>query len=389
MKKVLIALFVILCVLMSAFAGGGRDSTATADGPFPGKIAIVTLNLDQNEEEFRSAEALVRKYGENKITHVTWPSNFMAEQEQMITILTRIAADMEVRGLVMNVAVTGSNAAVDRFRSLRDDVFIVYCGPHENPVDVARRANLVLDTDHRAIGTLFIDQAAAMGARTVVHYSFPRHMSLPLLSARRDTMRARSAELGIQFVDANAPDPTGDGGVTGTQQFILEDVPRILSQYGNQTAVFGTNCSMQTPMLVQVIAGRAIYPMPCCPSPYHAFPIALGIQTPVAGQGLADMGFVINETRRIATENGMAGRLANWPVPIIMMYTTVGAEYAIKWINGEAPRTGVDQNLVLRLMNEYILEMSGSVTPVSVVPHAEGGQTFPHYLLTQMGFLVY
>ncbi len=35
---------------------------------------------------------------------------------------------------------------------------------------------------------------------------------------------------GMTFVDANAPDPTGDQGIAGSQKFILEDVPRLLAE---------------------------------------------------------------------------------------------------------------------------------------------------------------
>ncbi|HRX27212.1 MAG TPA: DUF3798 domain-containing protein, partial [Aminivibrio sp.] len=47
-----------------------------------GKVAIVTNTVSQNEEEYRSAQEMVTKYGD-RIVHVTWPDNFMAEQEQM------------------------------------------------------------------------------------------------------------------------------------------------------------------------------------------------------------------------------------------------------------------------------------------------------------------
>ena len=57
-------------------------------------------------------------------------------------------------------------------------------------------------------------------------------MSYALLSARRDLFKERCEQLGLEFVDATAPDPTGDAGVSGTQQFILEDVPKMVAKYG-------------------------------------------------------------------------------------------------------------------------------------------------------------
>ncbi|HCX78922.1 MAG TPA: hypothetical protein DG577_05900, partial [Firmicutes bacterium] len=49
-------------------------------------------------------------------------------------------------------------------------------------------------------------------------------------------------------------------GVSGAQQFILEDVPRQIEQYGKDTAFFSTNCSMQEPLIRSVLEGGAIYP---------------------------------------------------------------------------------------------------------------------------------
>ena len=388
MKKGLIALLVILCILMPVFAGGGGQAGRGAQGPFPGRIAIVTSALDQNEEEFRSAEQLIRKYGADKIIHVSWPTNFMAEQEQLITILTRIAADMEVRGLVINQSVPGSIAAIDRFKALRDDVFIFTASPQENPPDVSRRADLAINQNQFAIGSAYVDQAHALGATTIIHYSFPRHMSQVLLSGRRDRMLQRANELGIRFVDVTAPDPTGEAGLPGTQQFILEDVPKQIATYGTQTAFFGTNCGMQIPLLRRVFEGRAIYPQPCDPSPYHAYPAALGIQTYASENVLNTLRYVVEETRRIAAGNDMTGRLSNWPVSSPIMFTHLGVEYIIRYLNGETSKSP-NHALLAQLTREHIQEASGVEVEFTWTPYEEAGVTYNNYMLMRMGFITY
>jgi ABC-type glycerol-3-phosphate transport system substrate-binding protein len=192
-------IFLVLISLIAAgtlVAGGGSQSSsggsaapAASSGPFPGKIAVVTNTVDQNEEEFRSAEQLVRKYGASKVVHVTWPVNFMAEQEQMVTTVARLAADKDIKALIINQAVPGTNAAVDKLLETRKDIFIVYSQPQENPPDVARRANIVFNFNELDQGTVMIQQAKKEGAKVFVHYSFPRHMSVVMLAARRDLMR--------------------------------------------------------------------------------------------------------------------------------------------------------------------------------------------------------
>ena len=163
MKKALFLALIGVVIAGILFTGcQRRPAQGAADtGPFPGKIAIVTNDVSQNEEEFRSAEYLVAKYGADKVIHVTWPTNFMAEQEQMVTTVARLAADRDIRALIINQAVPGTNPAVDRLLETRDDMFIVYCSPQENPPDVSRRANLILNTSDLARGPAIARQAHA------------------------------------------------------------------------------------------------------------------------------------------------------------------------------------------------------------------------------------
>jgi hypothetical protein len=302
----------------------------------------------------------------------------------MKNILRRLGEDREIRALIINQAVPGTNAAVDRFKEMRDDVFIVYCQPQENPADVARRADLIFNLDQIANGPKVIQAAHEMGAKTFVHYSFPRHMSQVLLGGRRDAMRTEAARLGVNFVDATAPDPTGDGGLPATQQFILEDIPRMITRHGKDTAFYATNCGMQIPLLRRVFEGGGVYALPCCPSPYHAFPAALGLQTPPGDArfaGLPDINFVIQETRKVAAENNMLGRLGNWPVPFAITQTHAGTEYAIKVLNGEVPRTPINDQVLAQVISTYIKESTGMNIRSSLRNYQEPGITLPNYKL--------
>src|SRR5699024_22179 len=76
------------------------------------------------------------------------------------------------------------------------------------------------------------------------------------------------------------PDPMGDSGVTGTQQFILEDVPRKVEEYGADTAFFGTNTAMMDVLVRAVVDNGAMLPSTCDPSPFQGFISGLGIEIP-------------------------------------------------------------------------------------------------------------
>lgn len=374
MKKALGIMLVFVMVVslvasvVPAFAGAG-------------KVAIVTNTVSQNEEEYRSAQEMVAKYGD-RVVHVTWPDNFMAEQEQMVSVVAKLAYDPDVKAVIINQAVPGTNAAVDKLLETRDDVFIVYCTPQENPPDVAARAQIIMMPDELAMGNTIPTQAKKLGAKVFVHYSFPRHMSQVLLSSRREIMKKKCAELGLEFVDATAPDPTGDSGLPGAQQFILEDVPKMVAKYGKDTAFFSTNCAMQIPLIKSVVDTGAIYPQPCCPSPYHGFPTALGIESDLSKQD--NIKHVIDETRRILKEKGMTGRLSTWPVPVAMMGTVAGTEYAFKVIDGEVPFDKLDVKVLEQCMSDY------AKVAVETNPYVdEAGKKYDNFLFVLMDFLTY
>lgn len=348
-----------------------------------GKVAIVTNTVSQNEEEYRSAESMTQKYGD-KIVHVTWPDNFMTEQEQMITTVSKLAADPEIKAVIINQAVPGTNAAIDKLLESRDDMLIIYGTPQENPEDVAARADIILQPNELDMGPAMVEQAQKMGAKTFVHYSFPRHMAQVLLSSRRELIKEKCAELGIEFVDATAPDPTGDSGVSGAQQFILEDVPKMVAQYGKDTAFFSTNCAMQVPLIKACVSEGAIYPQPCCPSPYHGYPAALGLvseeDSAVEKMNIED---IVAQTTKALDEAGVLGRFSTWPVPVSMMMTVAGTEYAFDWMAGNT-NGKLDLDALKVKMDEYA-GLDCQMSPYT----DDAGTSYDNYQLIMMDYLTY
>ncbi len=385
MKKLIVFILVLMMILSACSqpAQTPAPAPAPAERTFDGKIAIVTNTLSQNEEEYRSAELMVNRYGKDKIMHVLWPDNFMTEQEQMISTVAKIGSDADVKALIINQAVPGTNAAVDKLLETRDDMFIVYCTPQENPPDVAQRADLILNPDELKMGDNIPVQAKKLGAKTLVHYSFPRHMSIVMLAARRELMIDKCKEIGIEFYDATAPDPTSDVGVPGAQQFILEDVPKLVDRFGKDTAFFSTNCAMQTPLIKACVDAGAIYPQPCCPSPYHGFPSALGIESISSDFSVEGMALVVSETAKTLKAKGVLGRFSTWPVPVAMMNTVASTEYAIEWINGKVSKDTLDVKVLEEKMAEY------ATLPVVTSAYTEEGLEIPHFRLIIMDFLTY
>ncbi|WIV10738.1 DUF3798 domain-containing protein [Proteiniborus sp. MB09-C3] len=373
-KRVIV--FLLVAVMILSMIACGDQATTGKGGKW--KIGIMTNTVSQNEEEYRAAQNVLAKYGAEHIIHMTYPDKFMDEQETTIANAVSMASDPDLKALLFVQAVPGTAAAIDKVREINPGLLIIAGVPGEDPKMIAEKADVVFQADDLSMGSTIPEQAKKQGAKVFVHYSFPRHMSYPLLAARRDLMKQKCEEIGLQFVDATAPDPTGDMGTPGAQQFILADVPSMVEKYGKDTAFFSTNCSMQVPLIKASLDEGAIYPQPCCPSPYHGFPSALGIEIPEDKKG--DIDYVVSEIKKEIANKGGAGRFSTWPVPVAMMFIEAGAEYAIDYIEGNT--TGkMDLAKLQEAFEEY------AKVSITTMPLEENGVKYDNYQLVLLDFL--
>ena len=342
MKKVLALLFAAVMLLGLAACGRGATPAPSSTAPSSGdsstpaaqadyKIGIITGTVSQGEEEFQAAQNMVKKYGDRIVT-ATYPDNFSTETETVIAQVQALASDPEVKAIVFVQAVPGAIAAIEKVRETRPEMLFIAGVAAEAPREIAAAADIVLLVDEIGMGTAVPAQAAAQGAKTFIHYSFPRHLGYETIAARHKLMKEACAELGIEFVDVTAPDPTGDAGVSGAQQFILEDVPRQIEKYGKDTAFFSTNCAMMEPLIRSVLEQGAIFPQQCCPSPYHGYPAALNID--VAGHE-GDVQYMLDQITTKVAEGDNTGRMSTWALPVNMLMIEAGVEYAIQFCEGK------------------------------------------------------
>ena len=365
-KLVCLALAAMLCLALAA--------CAVAEGNW--KIAILTGTTSQGEEEFRAAERAQKADPEHIVTD-TYPDNFMAETETTISKLIAFASDPDVKAIVMCQAVPGAKAAFDKIRAMgRDDMLLIAGVPQEDPAVIAAAADFVLYTDEPKQGDTIMETCAKWGIDVFVHYSFPRHLAMETIAARKALLEENAAALGIQYVEATAPDPTGDAGVAGAQQFILEDVPLKLKEFeGKKVAFFTTNCGMQEPLQAAILdQPNAYYPQPCCPSPYHAFPASLGLEIQAGGDDTE----ALKAIAAVLKEHNALGRYSTWPSPVNMSIIDVSVEYAKKWIAGEI--TSKNDGAAIAAMFEE--KAPGAI--VSNYTNADG-QTFDNYYTVLLG----
>ncbi|SNS10854.1 Protein of unknown function [Anaerovirgula multivorans] len=365
-KKLLALLMIGLLVFGLVACGQNEPAAAPEDGEEPAvseglgfKIGLATSTVSQNEEEFRAAEEMVARYGADVIKHVTYPDRFMQEQETTIAQIVALAADPEVKAIVVVQAVPGTAAAIDTIKETRDDIVFIVGNPHEDPDMIAARADILLDVDQLTRGRTIVENAQKMGAETFVHYSFPRHMSYELLSQRRDIFRETADKLGMKFIEVDAPDPTGDAGIPGTQLFILEDIPRQVATNGKDTVFFGTNCAMMEPMIRSIMTEGAVFTEQCCPSPYHAYPGALGIEVPTEEAG--NVAFMLSQIKNKVGEAGASGRMATWKAPASMAMVRAGVEYGVAYAKGEVDKFDVAK------MTELLAQETGGEVEVTAL----------------------
>lgn len=352
----------------TAAADGEKEegsSEAKTEAAEDFKIGIITGTASQGDEEITQANKMKEKYGDMIVTS-TYPDNFTTETETLISNAVAMASDPAVKAIVWCQAVPGTAAAIDKVRETRPDMIFIAGTPGEDPGVINPKADIVLQVDEPGCGVVIPPQAKAQGAKTLIHYSFPRHMSYALIVARHENLKKYCAENGIELVDVTAPDPTGDSGVTGAQQFILEDVPRQIEKYGKDTVFFTTNCGMQEPLIRSVFENGAIYSLQCCPSPFHAFPAALNID--MSGHE-ADVTYMMEQLQAKVDEYGMNGRVSTWGVPCNMLFVNAGVEYAKKVLEGETNGEVLDEEV----LKSTIQECAKEYTP-------DANMTIEHYV---------
>ena len=327
MKRLVTLLLALVMVFSLVACGGSSEKAASSDY----KIGIITGTVSQGEEEYQAAQNLKAKYGDKVVT-ATYPDNFSTETEQTIATVTNMAADPDVKAIVFVQAVPGAAAAINKVKETRDDILFVTGVCAEDPAVIAAAADICMLVDEIAMGNTIIEQAAKQGAKTFVHVSFERHLGYATIAARQALFKENCARLGLEYVEATAPDPTGDAGVTGAQAWVTENIKVYVDQYGKDTAFFSTNCSLQVPLIQQCAELGAVYPQQCCPSPYHGYPSAFNISTE-GHEG--DVPYMLEQITAKVAEYGNSGRMSTWPISVNMTMIEAGFNYANKWINGE------------------------------------------------------
>lgn len=356
----------------------GTEAAATDDEipEFEGKIGLMVGTVAISEEEYRTAQAWQQKLGEDKVVIQNYPDNFMSEEETTISNLVSLVSDPEVKAVVFNQGIPGAAAAIAKAKEIRPDVLYIVGGPNEDPDVITAAADLVIDSDDYLAGEQVAERAKEMGAETIVYYSFPRHQGYQKVAYGKAQLKETAESLGIQFVSVDIPDPQSDAGTAGTQQFVIEDVPKELEKYGPNTAFFDTN-TMATPAVIKALydAGEGIYMNPSQSSPFNGYPEALNIS--VGEDKTNDYEWVIEQIQAKLAETDDNGRFSTRTISRTIMTIDTGVEYSIAYLQGETNGEKVDVDVLEAAFNKAI----GNAENVSFRTYDVDGEVYDNFIL--------
>ena len=142
---------------------------------------------------------------------------------------------------------------------------------------------------------------------------------------------------------------------------------------------FSSNCAMQVPLIESCFKEGAYYPLPCCPSPYHGFPSAMGIESPE--DVVSGLQATIDAINAKVSSAGLEGHFSTWAVPCSIANTVSSVEYAWLWMAGMTEK--VNMEVLDAVFEDYV------GTEIELTPYTdpESGKSFDNYFVYLQGFL--
>ena len=363
----------LLALVLAALMVCGLFSVAVAEDAPAYKIAIMTGTTSQGEEEYYAANTLAEKYP-GVVIHDTYPDNFSSEVETTISKRIAFASDPDVKAIIFVQAVQGATAAFTQIvKDMgREDILLIAGVPAEDPADISAATDIVLANDEIGCGYQVADLAKQWECDVLVHYSFARHLSYETIVAKRDAMKATAESYGIEFVERDCPDPTGDAGMSGAQAAVLEDIPKVMAEYaGKNVCFYCTNCGLQVALQQAIVnEPNAYYALPCCPSPYHGFQEAFGL---TATYG--DIDGAITNLATYLNDHNAVNRFSTWSLPVNMSMINAGFEYACAYAEGKT-----NGKVDMEVLNKAFSNAAGGDIELGAYVDA-AGNTYDNYLL--------
>ena len=307
----------------------------------PYHVAVATVD---EPDALLGAESLVQAYGDaahgGRIQALVM-RDWDEDRNGYVAALAKLAEDPQMKAVVVYQAVPGTAEAFKRIHARRPDIYCLAGDAHEDPAVITAAADLVQNEDFLSRGYTLVWAAKAMGARTFVHISFPRHLAQESLGRRRAIMEEVCRDLGLRFAAETSLDPLDVGGAQ-SRQFILGKVPEWLKQYGgngDKVAFFCTQDGQTGPLLQRLLESKnGLFVEADLPSPLMGYPEALGLDL----SGEKAFPAILEKVERAVVAKGGAGRFGTWAFSYGHAVTAGLGEYAIRVLDGKARKNSLE-----------------------------------------------
>jgi hypothetical protein len=380
--------------------------------PFEGKIAIITNSYGANYV-YDSMCSVIDKYGEDRIIIESWPLLYELDLERKTNIVSKLCGDLDIKAIIVNPALSGIDDVFEKVFETRKDIYVIYIDPdlYFGASAYMQTADIILKTDKLNMGPAIARQAKKLGAETLVHYTNDLTFDTSLVTKRLELIKQTCNELGLESVHIILNDPFHS--YQESVDFLNKDVSKLVQKYGKNTAFF-TLTSYKLAIIQEVINAGAICPQAGDPSFFHGvFGMSLLERYP---EPVADLirycevkdimevmakpyplysEYFMPKARQYFDQYDMQGRLSAWPVDENFMYNITATEYAVKWINGEVPKEGVDVAVLKQLMEDF------AGVEVWLTPFVDDGtydypkiaeptgKTYDNFLMMRMDYITF
>jgi hypothetical protein len=376
-----IATLIMVFLLAFVLTGCGNQATQQKKDTAEYKIGVVTPTLSTSEDEFRAADKMAKKYPDI-VKHITLPENFSTEIETGLSQITSLADDPQMKAIIVASGQAGLLPALQKVEEIRPDIITMTAPIWDDPVLMSKYVDLNLDTDWVKRGETIARKAHEMGAETIIHYSFPTHLSKEVIAQRKDMMQKTSQELGMEWVEVITPDPQTGSGTAPMLQFLREDIPRQINKYGKDTNIFGTNCPMYDVIIDEALKLKFMVAEQCCPTPLQAYPTVMGLE--ISDADAWDFDKVNKMISAKAAEANMTNRLGGWPMPVTIFMTQYAVELAKKMIEDPS----FDYNS-LQQLDQFAKESTGYSVKFSKFKPSATGDELKNYNVMIMDSILY
>lgn len=302
------------------------------------RIALVTGPKSHSVDEALGRERLIKEYGPaaqgGEIISESFPDDFVAEAAQSVKRISNLGDDPRLKVVLVNQGLPGTMAGFRALSEKRPDVLLLVAEGHEDPGVITQTAHLAVSTDNISRGYTIPLGAKKLGAKNLVHISFPRHMNYETLLRRRNIMIEACRELGLNFYSENVIDPMEAGDIAEARKFIAESVPVWLKKYGPETAFFTTADALAGPLIGGVLKHGGFFVEADLPSPLMGYPEALGLKFSL--EELDDWPAVADKVEQALSRAGGSGRFGSCVYSYGYSSSTGLGEFGRRLVLGQA-----------------------------------------------------